>query len=168
MKATSSLKKVTMGTICGLLAAAGLVSVSLGGPGSTADEEAIKKTALDYVEGWYDADAERMERSVHPDLAKRALMPDPRRKGGKIEHMSAMRLVQATRARAGKPTDADQRTAEVIVYDIDGNAATAKAVMHDWIDYLHLSKIRGDWKIVNVLWELTPAAKKKLGFAEQS
>src|SRR5262249_46471729 len=32
---------------------------------------AIKQTALDYIEGWYEGDAERMERAVHPELAKR-------------------------------------------------------------------------------------------------
>ncbi len=41
--------------------------------------EAIAKTALDYGEGWYEGNAERMERALHPDLAKRALMPDPDR-----------------------------------------------------------------------------------------
>ncbi len=27
--------------------------------------------ALDYIEGWYAGDAERMERSLHDDLVKR-------------------------------------------------------------------------------------------------
>jgi hypothetical protein len=26
----------------------------------------------------------------------------------------------------------------------------------DWIDYLHLAKYDGRWKIVNVLWEMKP------------
>jgi hypothetical protein len=29
------------------------------------------KTALDYTEGWYAGDAARMERALHPELAKR-------------------------------------------------------------------------------------------------
>jgi hypothetical protein len=29
-------------------------------------------------------------------------------------------------------------------------------VASDWIDYLQLAKWNGEWKIVNVLWELTP------------
>ncbi len=28
--------------------------------------------------------------------------------------------------------------------------------MSDWIDYLHLARWNGEWKIVNVLWELKP------------
>ncbi len=129
-------------------------------------EEAIKQTALNYVEGWYDADPARMERALHPDLAKRVLMPDARGKG-KVEHMSALTLVQATRARAGKPTPKEERTANVRVFDIYGNTASVRVDMHEWIDYLHVVKIGGEWKIVNVLWELTPEAKKKSGIKEE-
>ena len=34
------------------------------------DEIAIKKTALDYAEGYYDGDGDRMGRAIHPDLNK--------------------------------------------------------------------------------------------------
>ena len=37
-----------------------------------------------------------------------------------------------------------------------GNAACAKAVMADWIDYMQLAKVDGRWVIVNVLWERKP------------
>ncbi len=36
-------------------------------------ETAIVQAALDYFEGWFDGDATRMERALHPDLAKRLL-----------------------------------------------------------------------------------------------
>ncbi len=32
------------------------------------DNAAIKQTALDYIEGWYEGNAERMQRALHPDL----------------------------------------------------------------------------------------------------
>ena len=37
-----------------------------------ADHDAIVRAALDYFEGWFDGDAARMERALHPDLAKRS------------------------------------------------------------------------------------------------
>ena len=37
------------------------------------DDAAITRTALDYIEGYYDGDAARMERSLHPQLAKRIM-----------------------------------------------------------------------------------------------
>jgi len=147
-----------------------LAFLTLAFGGNTAkdsDLEAIKKTALDYGQGWYEADAERMERALHPDLAKRALMPDPRTKRGRIESMSAMKLVQMTRAGAGAHTPTEQRRTDVTILDVFGNAACVKLEMHDWIDYMQMSKIGGRWVIVNVLWEFTPEAKAKYKIPEE-
>ena len=136
-------------------------------PIDPSEEDAIKKTDLDYGQGWYEGSAERMERSVHPDLGKRILVPDPRSGKGKIEHMSALTLVQMTRKGGGTKTPTDKRRTDVTILDVDGNAASVKLVMHDRIDYLHMSKIGGQWKIVNVLRELSPKAKKKFGMPEE-
>ena len=138
-----------------------LLAIATGGDTSKDDLESIKKTALDYGQGYYDADAERMERAVHPDLAKRILAPDQRTKKGKIEHMSAMTLVQMTRRGGGAKTPTDTRRTDVTILDVYGNAACVKLEMHDWIDYLHMSKMGERWVIVNVLWEFTPEAKAK-------
>ena len=103
-----------------------------------------------------------VEDSSSADLAKRSVMLDSRAKKGKIEHMSALRLVQATRRRTAKPAPEKQRK-DVIIFDVFGNTASVKLVMNDWIDYLHVARLAGQWKIVNVLWELTPEAKQKRG-----
>jgi len=132
---------------------------------AVSDEEAIKATATDYAMGWYEGDAKRMERALHPDLAKRVLMPDPRSGKMEIEQMSAMTLVQHTRSGAGTRTPTDRRKVNITVFDVFGNAASAKLEMHDWVDYMHLSKIDGKWVIVNVLWELTNEAKERNGLA---
>ena len=34
------------------------------------DRDAIVRVALDYFEGWFAGDADRMRRTLHPDLAK--------------------------------------------------------------------------------------------------
>jgi hypothetical protein len=130
------------------------------------NQDAIRQTALDYAEGWYEGDADRMERALHPDLAKRALMLDPRTGKGKIDHIGAMGLVQAVRKGYGTKTPTEQRRADVTILDVYGNAASVKVEMHDWIDYIHMSKLDGRWVIVNVLWEFSPDAKKKYGIPE--
>jgi hypothetical protein len=45
---------------------------------------------------------------------------------------------------------------EVTILDRYNNAAVVKIVASDWIDYLEVAKFNGDWKIINVLWELKP------------
>jgi len=148
------------------LAAAAVIALA-GSDASKSDQEAIKQTALDYGQGWYEGNGERMERSLHPDLAKRALMPDPRSGKGKIDHMSAMSLVQATKKGYGAKVPTEQRRTDVTILEVFGNAACVKLEMHDWIDYMHMVKTDGRWVIVNVLWELTPEAKKKYGIPDE-
>jgi hypothetical protein len=124
-------------------------------PAADSDAEAIRAAALDYLEGWYTGDADRMERALHPDLAKRIVRPTddgPDR----VDNMSALRLVQATRAGWGTRVPLDQRRADIVILDVFGNAATVRADARDWVDYLHVGKVDGQWKIINVLWEMRP------------
>ena len=123
---------------------------------TTADSIAIKQAALDYVEGWYEGNVERMERAIHPELAKRILMTDPKSGRSRLDQMSAMSLVQGVRRGGGKNTPVAQQQKDIFIFDIFGNTASAKAIMAGWIDYLHLAKSNGEWKIINVLWELKP------------
>lgn len=120
------------------------------------DRTAIRRAALDYIEGWYTGDAERMERAVHPELAKRIVQTDTRSGQSILGQQSAMTLVRNTRAGGGKQTPEAQRLKEVTILDIYENAASVRVDASDWIDYLHLARWNGDWKIVNVLWELKP------------
>lgn len=126
---------------------------------SEADAAAIKQTALDYIEGYYDGNAERMERALHPDLAKRIVRTDPTSKRSRLDHMGALSLVQATRARAGRGMPKEQQQKDVTILDAFENAACVKIVANDWIDYLHVGKLNGRWVIVNVLWEMKPEKK---------
>ena len=133
---------------CALLAA--------GPPGrlaaqTAADSAAIKATALDYIDGYYTGDAARMERALHPDLAKRIVTTDPQGRS-RLGQMSAMTLVQGTRAGGGKE-DPNKRE-EVKILDIFQNTASVRVDAGTWVDYLHVAKWNGKWVIVNVLWEM--------------
>jgi len=49
-----------------------LVAMSIAVVAQTdADREAVKRTALNYAEGWYEGNADKMESALSPDLAKR-------------------------------------------------------------------------------------------------
>jgi hypothetical protein len=125
---------------------------------STADSAAIKQTALDYIEGWYEGNAERMERALHPELAKRIVRTN--QEGySRLDQMSAMTLVLGTRRGGGTQTPKEKQQKDVTILDVFENAASVKIVASDWIDYLHMAKSNGRWVIVNVLWELKPKAK---------
>ena len=125
---------------------------------SVADSAAIKQTALDYIEGWQEGNAERMEKSLHPELAKR--MVETNRNGkSRLNQMSAMTLVQYTRAGGGKGVSKDKQQKDVTILDVFENAASVKVVASDWVDYMQMAKFDGRWVIINVLWELKPKVK---------
>lgn len=127
---------------------------------SLPDAELIKQAALDYIEGYYEGDAVRMERALHPELAKRIVRTDAQGRSN-LGQMSAMTLVQITRSGDGKTIPKEKQQKDVTVLDIFGNAASAKIIASDWVDYLQLAKWRGRWVIVNVLWELKPQPAKQ-------
>jgi ribosomal protein S26 len=120
------------------------------------DAEAIKQAALDYAESWYEGNPERMERALHPDLAKRIARTDPKTGRSRLDHMGALQLVQGVRAGYGKNTPKEKQLKNVVILDVVGNAATVKLEMSDWYDYLHVAKLGDRWVIVNVLWEMKP------------
>lgn len=122
---------------------------------AVADSAAIRATALDYIEGWYAGNPDRMERALHPHLAKRRVVTDSAGHS-RLQDMTAMELVQGTRAAYGKEVPVAQRRTDVTILDIYGNAASVKVDAGAWIDYLHIAKWNGCWEIVNVLWETPP------------
>jgi len=126
--------------------------------GTSLDSAGIHAAVLDYVDGWYGGDAARMERALHPELAKRIL----RAGNGRLDQQSALTLVQSTRRGGGKTTPEALRRRDVRIFEIYGNAATARATMSDWADYFHLVRVGGKWQIANVLWERGPAGMAEL------
>jgi hypothetical protein len=138
-----------------------LLVLSLTLPGAlraqtAADSAGIRQAALDYIEGYYNGDATRMERAVHPELAKRIVQTSPDGRRQMLGQMSAATLIQGTRDGGGRDTPDSLRRKDVTILDIYQNAASARIDASYWIDYLHLAKWRGRWVIVNVLWEMHP------------
>ncbi len=123
---------------------------------SAADSGAIRATALDYIDGWYTGDAARMERALHPELAKRIVTTANGR--STLGQMGALTLIGNVRAGGGKATPDSQRREGVRILDIFQSVASVRVDASTWIDYLQLAKWNGRWVIVNVLWEVRAAA----------
>ena len=120
---------------------------------------AITKPALDYIEGWYTGDAARMESALHPELAKRIVITNPETGQSRLDSMSAMTLVQRVRSGIGTKVPKEKQQKDVTILDRFQNVAMVKVVAGEWVDYLQVAKFNGQWKIVNVLWELKPGSE---------
>jgi hypothetical protein len=112
------------------------------------DKERVVKTALDYMEGWYQADGERMERALFKHLAKRRVTPE-----GETWQVDKEWMVEATAAGRGRIENPAEGRREVTVLDLTEAMASVKIVSEKFVDYLHLVKYDGQWVIVNALWD---------------
>jgi hypothetical protein len=123
----------------------------------TADEAtrtAIRQAALDYIEGWFEGNAERMDRALHPQLAKRLVVVNPQTGQERFTHLTKEQMVNFTKQGGGSRVQADQRGIKVTILDTTKTMAFVRSDCSQFIDYLTLAKSEGgQWKIVNVLWE---------------
>jgi hypothetical protein len=117
----------------------------------TTDEAAIVDAVLDYFEGWFDGDGARMERALHPGLAKRSLKDD----GRTLDETTAEWMIDATRRGIGKERDPGERRIEVEVVDVYSGIANATVRSAVYREYVQLARTEDGWKIVNALWQWT-------------
>ena len=126
------------------------------------DRAEIEATALNYIDGSFSGDAERMAKAVHPELTK-MLLANNRVTGKPFLHkMGASDLIEGTRAGLGTVPE-NQRNIEVEIYDVSHGIAAVKVTSSRYIDHLQLGKVNGEWKIINVLWVPNPDAPRRGG-----
>jgi hypothetical protein len=113
------------------------------------DEDAVRATITNYIEGYYTGDAARMEKSLHPHYLKHTISGSE----GKLRmsEWTGLEMVQDVRSHGPSALHASQRKEEITVLDIAGDVASAKLVTAGWVDYMTLSKWNGEWKIVSVV-----------------
>lgn len=130
-------------------------------PSSDDDRSGVEAAILDYVEGIYEVDSTRIERSVHSELRKRGYWFHPEKKQyydnldmsySELVHLAASWNISGERANAASPKQID-------IYDVNDRTASAKLTAAWGIDYFHLAKIDGKWMIMNVLWQSVPLSE---------
>jgi len=115
------------------------------------EKAAIKQAALDYGEGWYLGDAERMQKALHPELIKRTPVQFP---GGRmmIQNLGFSAMVEFSARNKGRLKTISPDKINIQILDATPEIATVKMLSPEFIDYIHLVKFNGEWKIINVLW----------------
>ena len=124
---------------------------------AAAEKEAVAAAAMDYLVALYEAKPDLIARSVHTDLAKRGYF----KKKGETSFSSSPMTYQQLFDLAGTWNKDGKRPVatapkEVVVYEVLNQTASAKVTALWGIDYMHLAKYDGKWKIVNILWQEHP------------
>ena len=122
-----------------------------GNKGSKEDIEGVRAAVLDYVEGVYEVDPARIERSVHPSMRKHGFAF---RRGKYQEIPMTFEQLKRLAAQYNKngqiPKDAPK---EITIFEVMDKTASAKLVASWGMDYFHLAKYEGKWMITNVVWQ---------------
>ena len=120
------------------------------------EDQAIKEAVLDYIEGLYYMEPERIERSVHPDLSKRGL----RKTGDDTDYephimpFDELREAAETANINGRiPQDAPR---DIEILDKSGKTASVRLLSFWGVEYVHLIQENGKWQIIHILWQSIP------------
>ncbi len=120
------------------------------------DTEAIVATVRDYWDGWFGGDAGRMERAVHPALAKTGVGRDASGRPT-MDSMTATDMIGWTRDGEGVAERPADPAVEVTVDDIYHGIATVTVRSAVYREYLHLVRTPDGWRIRNALYTRTRA-----------
>ncbi len=112
------------------------------------DVQAIRAIALDDIEGWYTADAGRMNHVLSNHLAKRRIVS-----ASEIWDVDKSWMVDAPAVGKGQLEAPESGRRSVILLDQTETMASVKIASEVFVDYFHLSKSDNTWRIVNVLWD---------------
>lgn len=120
------------------------------------DREGVRQAVLDYVDAIYNVEPERIERSIHPELAKRGFYKQDNASEYSESKMTFERLVEVAKNWNKGHKDMSKAPKEIIIYEVLDQTASVKLVAAWGIDYMHLAKYKGKWMIVNVMWQSHP------------
>ena len=130
-----------------------VTALSWGSTNSANQKTAIAAVAQNYMDAYYTADSARMQKTLHPDFHKRTLRTVNGRT--EISEDTVQSMVEGVRLGSGKEIPPAERVQKIEVLDVYRDAASVKVVTGRWIDYMHLSKLNGEWRVLDVVLQYT-------------
>jgi hypothetical protein len=140
-----------------ILILASFVVLAPGPSQAGADEDGIRQAVLNYANSAYLVRPDLVEESVHPKLQKIGYIPNKDGKGYRELWMNFEELKDLVAGwNAEGRFDPDTAKREVKILDRLDQTAVARLDAEWGIDFFHLAKIDGTWKIMNVIWQSYP------------
>lgn len=123
----------------------------------SADEQAVRAAIEDYVLAFYEAEPERLAKSLSPDLKKMGYWrgPEDAEYHGPL-HMSydqAVELATKWNADGSEGTDIDY---SIRLFEVADKTACAKLTAKWGMDYFQLAKEPDGWRIHHIVWQSAP------------
>ena len=114
------------------------------------ERDAVKQTLSEFLAAGNNKDPEKARGYIHPEIIRRGYVPAS--PGGKLILQDATGETLLQMVRMGRSvTPKDQPAPEITVLDLYENMASVKSARPNGVDYIHLAKQGGSWRIVNSL-----------------
>ena len=118
------------------------------------DADQVVAVATDYLESFYTGTAEdraaRMRQVIHPFLAKRS--PANIQEDGTFYEWTFAEMIEIA-TNSVNETPEKPLPYKVQVLDRTDRMASVRTDAVWGINYMHLARIDGEWRVVNVLWD---------------
>ena len=139
-----------------LFAFTGMVTHASAQTTNESEREAVRRAALDYIEGFYEGDTTKIVRSVMPTVYKYGYSKRPTGyRGMQMPYDGFISFAEGVKQGRNLPPANAPKTIEL--YDVQDQTASTKVTAWWGIDYLLLAKQPdGRWMITHVLWQSTP------------
>lgn len=118
-----------------------------------ADRAAVRQTAMDYLEGFYQGDTVKIVRAFRPDMYKYGFFRDSTGKYAGSQMTFEAAIAYAKRVKANNRPVNPSWPKQVEIYEVLDQTASAKVTAWWGTDYLLLAKYNGQWQISHVLWQ---------------
>jgi hypothetical protein len=130
-----------------------LAALAWGSASNSNEKSAVTAVAQNYMDAYYTAASARMQKTLHPDFHKRTL----KTVNGHTEigEDTVESMVEGVRLGTGKEIPVADRVKKIEVLDVYRDAASVKVVTGRWVDYMHLSKSNGEWRVLDVVLQYT-------------
>jgi hypothetical protein len=119
---------------------------------SADDSAAVRRTSLDYIEGFYEGDSTKLARAVRPEVFKYGFSRDSTGYHGMQMAYPAFFAYAARVKASGRPAPATAPK-KVELLDLLDQTAAVKVTAWWGTDYMLLAKYDGRWMISHVLWQ---------------
>lgn len=121
---------------------------------AASDQDEVKRISLGYLIALQQLKPELMKEVMHPQLAKRTSYFDRKSGKSKLHPTSYEQMIKFAES---WNKDGDKFPAKpnnkVFILDMKGTMASVKLESDNWYEYLHLAKMDGKWKILNLYWQ---------------
>ncbi len=131
----------------------------------TGDEDnlQIESATLGYIENFFENNFEEMSFYLHHELAKRGISKKRGVEEYYFENLSMEKLKNMLASK--KALSKQDQINQVEILDVFRNTASVKLTTGypgrmKWIEYIHLVKVEGKWKIANIMWDYFPMKPK--------